>query len=761
MFRLRELWRSGKSPSDEYSPDAIATFEISDANCIVTGSFSGLLRFYYPQKADSGLPFTEVKLKDPILQLKYGVFLKQGQNCLAVLHPNLLTLYDLKLRDKTIVCDELQSFVLSHSSYNFISCQIESLTSPPSIAVQSLDGQLTIIGSQAVTIYQIPHFFLPCPFVYIPLLESFIFATSDYKVICYRKNAIFAKHSGEASEEWSYIFGESVVSINYWKTSAKHAGSSNFDIAIIGERTLAVLTDSGKLKTLMKHNGNCMCAHSYISTPDNAKTCNNLIIGCQDKTLSIFINFKKVWQLSLGFVPISLLVADIPPNKGLIVAMDEQGTVTVGYLGTHETSSLGLPALPEVTKEQLKAHLQQINKRIGEIPTADHLQLFVNVSRASPSLVELVFQPNKGTIKDVCCYTDLPLSIENIQPIKVGTLSDKEQTYHLTLTPNNSPPGNLSVFLNASFTTQEERVLSKSVKFDIPYELFVKRIESRVKSSFSLIIYAKGEFQVLTKLFQNAVLPEKHSFSLVLANGDSVSISEDSKNKRYRLEADTFDRIGFILNILQKGVNTLQKDKQGPTTQSLLYLKDQIQIAKFNVIVRDHYTLRAKERDLKKKLHNSVMELESVQKALIARYEAATPEPLDDLNDLLNNTIASLKDLSKQIESVQKELKQMDGRIEAGVFSLLLMIQYAFDLDQQRLELIQNCIPTRAQNCTPGWEECAYAGLNCLIEKLTGVKQNAAFGGEVEFLNNIDVLTELFERLLDAIKRSLAKNPAS
>ena len=758
MFRLRELWQSNKPPSDEFSPDAITSLVVNDSNCIVTGSFSGYLRFYYPQKADSGLPFTEIKLKEPILQLKYGVFLKEGQEALAVLHPNLLVLYEIKLQDKTIVASEIQSFLLSHSSYNFISCQIDSLNSPPSIVVQSLDGQLSVINGQSVTAYQIPHFFLPCPFTYIPLLESFIFATSDYKVICYRKNVIFAKHSGEASEEWSYIFGEAVVSINSWKTSAKHAGSSNFDIAIIGERTIAVLTDSGKLKTLMKHNGNCLCAHSYVSTPDNSKVCNNLIVGCQDKTLSIFINFKKVWQLTLSFIPISIFVVDIPPNKGLIAAMDANGTITVGYLGTHETSSLGLPNLPEISKEQLKEHLSRVNKRIGQIPTADHLQLFVKVSRASPALVELVFQPNnKGTIKDVSCYADLPLSIERVPPIKVGTLTDKEETYHLTLVPTQCPPVSLSVYLNATFTTVEDRVLSKSVKFDVPFEFFVKRVEGRVKGAFALIIYSKGDFQTLAKVFPNTVFPEKHSFSFVLANGEVISISEDSKNKRYRLEADSFDRIGFAINILYKGLlqsPPVQNTSNSNSSQMYLYIKDQIPIDKFNDIIREHYNLRVKERDLKKKIHSSVQELEHIQKALIARYEAATPEPLDDLNTLLNNCTTTLKDLSKQVQSVQQDLKLYDGRIEAGIHTLLFMLQFAFDLDKKKVDLLQTCLPARVQDCTPGWEECAYASLNYLNEKISGTKQNAAFGGEVEFLNNIDIVTDLFKQLIVNLSKS-------
>lgn len=742
MFRLRELWQSKIPPNEEFSPDACVSFELGNTPFIATGSFSGTLRFYYPSKADNGIPFTEIKIKNPILQLRYGIFLKPEQYALAVLQPNLITLYSLQITDKTMVTTEIQSSILSHSAFNFIATQIDGLTSPPSIIVQSLDGFLTIITANAADTYPIPHFFLPGPFTYIPLLESFIFAAADYKVICYRKNVIFAKQAAEANEEWSYVIGEQVVSIHAWKRVVKHAGASSFDIGIVGERTLAVLTDNGRLKTLMKHNGNAICSYAYQASPEQNKVCNNLIIGCEDKTLSIYINFKKVWQLSLNVVPISLNVVNIPPNNGLISFMDFEGTLSVGYLGTHESGDLGLPALPRITKEQLKDHMNKVNQRISEIPTADHLQLFVNVSRASPSIIELVFQSNQPELKNVRCYADVPLSINRVEPILVGNMSQEEQTFRMNFVTSLCPASYLSVTLNALFETKEGRNLSKSVKFDIPFELYVKRCEPRVKMPVSAIVYANGEFITLVQAFSNFVLPEKHSFSFVLANGDVVSLSEDSKNKRYRIEAETFDKLAFPLIALQKSLSS---------TKTTLKYKDAIQINLFNDIVIEHHKLRVKERDLKKKLHESVNELEHVQKALISRYEAATPEPLDDLNSLLSNVTSDLKNLTKMIEENQAELEKLDGRLEAGITTLQTLLLLSNDFEQNKQDLIQNVIPRRCQNMTPGWEECAYAALSYVLEVLTGTKQSTAFGAEAEFLNNVESLTNLFVSLVEKL----------
>lgn len=739
MFRLRDLWQSSIPPNEEFSPDATTSFELENTPIVVSGSFSGTLRFYFPSKADKGLPFTEIKIKNPILQLKYGVFLKAEQYCLAVLQPKLITLYNLQIKDKTMVMDEIQSFILSHSAYNFIATQIDGLTSPPSIIVQSLDGNLTIITANAADTYPIPHFFLPGPFCYIPLLESFIFAAADYKVICYRKNVIFAKQAAEANEDWSYVIGEQVIAIHYWKKNVKHAGASNFDIAIVGERTLCVLTDSGKLKTLMKHNGNCICSHAYSSQPDSNKTCNNLMIGCEDKTISIYINFKKVWQLSINFIPINLGIINIPPNNGLLSIMNAEGTILIGYLGTHESGDLGLPKLPRITKEQLKDHMNKVNERISQIPTSDHLQLFVNVSRASPSMIELVFQSNQPELKNVRCFADLPLSINRVEPIKVGNMTQEEQAFRMQLTTSNAPPGYLTATLNAMFETSEARTLSKSVKFDIPFELFIQRCEPRVKLGCTAIVYAKDEFLSLVQIFSNFVLPEKHSFSFVLTNGDIISLSEDSKAKRYRVEAETFDKLGFAILILMKAY------------KSSLKFKDPIQINLFNEIVSEHHKLRVIERSLKKELHEQVQELEHVQKALIARYEAATPESLDDLTDLLNKTTSNLKETSKKIEENQRELERMDGRIEAAVTTLVTLINLSKEFDQNKAEMIANAIPRRAQNCTPGWEECAYAGISYLLESFTGSKQSAAFGAEAEFLANVESLTSLFNDLIDKI----------
>jgi len=742
MFQLREIWSSNGFPNEEFGVNSSCCFKFDGNSCISIGSYEGILRFYFPSKADKGLPHTEILLKDPILQLSYGNFLVSNKEFLAVLQPKQLVLYELSLKEKSMNITEFQSFFLSHSPFCFISSSLESLSSIPSIIIESIDGYLTVLGNSGTVSYRIPGFFLPGPFMYIPLLESFIMASSDFRVSCYRKNILFSDQSNNCSPDWSYVFGEQILSLSNWKTSVKFVSSSTFDIAIIGERTLCVLTESGKIKTIMKTNGNVMSSHSYSSSPDPSKQCNNLLVGTTNKSVSIYVNFQKVWQFALPFVPIMLNIIDIDPNNGLICGISEKGSLLVGYLGTHDSQDLHLPSLPEVSAEKLSEHLTRTNERIEKMPTSDHVNVFINSSKASPNKLELVLQPNNSKVHDVMCYFDFPLSILPVSPIEVETLSMEESVYHIDIIPSGMVSSITQACINVVFSLEDDQMISKTIYFDIPYEFFIKRVEPRVKCGISYILYTKGTFLSLKSIFPNFVLPESHSLSLVLINGELVSISGDKKNNRYRVESDHFEYIGFALNILY---NAFAKQPN-----SSLLMKDLPDFSPFFSIIEQHHSIRKQVKDTQKKIHSSVSELESVQKALIVRYESATPEPLEDLNSLFVVASQSIKEDSKRVIELQKELSLLDGRLEASIINFLYFFAMRFDMTEDEFSFLKINIPTRIVNCTPGWEECFYAGTANIIESLTKTKQRASYGSEIEFITNVEVLKDQIAFLIDA-----------
>lgn len=743
MFHLRSFWESERFPTEEFSPDAFYSFTFEQQTCIVTGSFSGILRFFFPTLAGESSAHTEINLNAPILQLEYGNFIKPNVQSLAVLFPNRLVLYDLKQDQTAIVTKENQSFTLSHSSYNFISTHMESESRPKQILIQSTDGFLTVLSFSGAISFKIPHFFIPLPFCYIPILESFIFASADYKIACYRKNIIMSDHGdAEPVEEWSYVFGEQAISIHYWQSKAKFVTASSFEIAVVGERMLAVLNESGRIKSLANHNGNAISSHAYNSVNEKNKKCNNLLISSLDKNVCIYLNFQKVWQLTIDSPAIGISIIDVSQNQGLLALMGIDGQIIVGYLGTHDTKGLGLPKLPIITEEQLKQHIERINLRINESPKLDHLQLFVNVSRSSPKHVEIVLQSNGDiTLSDVNCYVDTPTSISNVPPFLVPTLSKEEAAFQIDLSPTDAPPATQTIVINAIFSGSDKRLLSKSIEFDIPFEFFVKKVETRVKAKNKIILNTNGGFATLNELFPNLVLKSPNELSLLLTNGAAVSISIDSKNKRYRLESDEYNLLGFGLSVLSQALFKASK--------ATMSCKDKISLEPLLTVAREHYNLRSQERELQKSIHSNVCELESIQKAIIIRYEAATPEPIDDLNVLLEKTTEIIKESIKRLFELQAQIKQLAAQVEAHVFTLINMLTVVYGLKDETVALLKSHIPLKVENCTPGWEECMIVCIPAVIKKIANGNAGHNFGSTPEFLSSFDVLIDAFEALVN------------
>ena len=744
MFHLRDIWVSDRFPTEEFSPDAFCSLTFDQQTLLLTGSFSGILRVFLPAKAGESSPHTEIQLKSPILQLEYGNFIKPNIESLAILFPNRFVLYELKQDQTAIIVKEIQSFTLSHSSCNFISTHMEGESRPKLILIQSLDGFLTIISSTDTKTYKIPRFFIPLPFCYIPILESFIFASADYKISCYRKNIVMADNGdAEPIEEWSYVFGEQAIAIHYWQSKAKYVTASNFEIAIVGERTLAVLNEGGRIKTIANHNGNAIASHSYNSINEKNKKCNNLLISSLDKC--VYLNFQKVWQLTIDSPAIAVDIINVSQAQGFLALMGIDGQIIVGYLGTHDTKGLGLPKLPIITDEQLKKHIEKVNSRINKSPKLDHLQIFVNVSRSSPRHVEIVLQSNGDSmLTDVNCYVDTPSSITKVPPFSIPSLSKDEATFQVDFNPTDAPPAQQTITINAIFSSVDKRILSKSIEFDIPFEFFVKRVETRVKSKNKLILQTNGGFSSLTDLFPNLVLKSPHKLSLLLTNGESISISIDSKNKLYRLESDNYGQLGFGLSVISNALKRVAKATITVKDKD----KDKITLTPLLTVAKEHYNLRCSERNLQKQIHTNVGELENIQKAIIIKYEAATPEPIDELNILFEKTTESIKELIKCLFDVQAQLKKVAAQLEAHVFTLIYMLYVVHGLSEDTLALMLSYIPLNVENCTPGWEECVIASIPALFKKITSGKSGNNFGSTPEFLNSFDVLSDAFDALV-------------
>jgi PTHB1 N-terminus len=101
----------------------------------------------------------------------------------------------------------------------------------------------------------------------------------------------------------------------------------------------------------------------------------NLVVATHTCNILVYSGNRVVWVAKGPTVPVAIRVAQIGPLEAALVIMDDEGLLTVCYLGTAPpTSVLGLAEGRETDWEQIQARRKELAKIIkdksGDAPQA-------------------------------------------------------------------------------------------------------------------------------------------------------------------------------------------------------------------------------------------------------------------------------------------------------------------------------------------------------------------------------------------------------
>ena len=103
LFTVREWWGATPGASEECGDGCLAVGNLDNAADgalkVAMGSFSGMLRLYYPREPTYRVEdlMVEHQCDAPVLQLAAGQFLSDSNRvALAVLHPRALAVYSVR-----------------------------------------------------------------------------------------------------------------------------------------------------------------------------------------------------------------------------------------------------------------------------------------------------------------------------------------------------------------------------------------------------------------------------------------------------------------------------------------------------------------------------------------------------------------------------------------------------------------------------------------------------------------------------------------
>ena len=102
LFQAREFWSAATGTEEEFGGGCLAVANLDNDSGghlkIATGSFSGMLRLYFPRERDFKLEdlMLEQDMGRPILQLLCGKYLPDSERiAIALLHPRALAVYQV------------------------------------------------------------------------------------------------------------------------------------------------------------------------------------------------------------------------------------------------------------------------------------------------------------------------------------------------------------------------------------------------------------------------------------------------------------------------------------------------------------------------------------------------------------------------------------------------------------------------------------------------------------------------------------------
>jgi len=145
--------------------------------------------------------------------------------------------------------------------------------------------------------------------------------------------------SKRARAEWSVNLGESASAI----VVARHhhqTRSPNFDIIVLGERTIFWLKDSGGIRTSKLLDLPLLCLRTYPAKPGGP---DHLLVGTATGQVLVYGNqLQLLWAASLDQPPVGMAVmsAGVAPVPGIIASISEVGYLCLSYMGTDPPSQV-------------------------------------------------------------------------------------------------------------------------------------------------------------------------------------------------------------------------------------------------------------------------------------------------------------------------------------------------------------------------------------------------------------------------------------
>eukprot|EP01039_Chlorochromonas_danica_P000897 gene894-978_t len=433
VFQLQEWWGLKVSQdNEEFDFSCFAVGNVDNASPptdkIAIASQQGILRIYHPTKPQFRIEdlIYEGSLGAPILQVLLGRFIPSNETlALAILHPRELVVYEVLPqggKDGRVNFHTLQKLYKHDlgvggkhfTAYNMCHGPFGGSRGRDMILVQSLDGKLQIFEQSANAFSrQLVECLIPGPIAYLPKLDAFITTNHACQAECYRYQ-VLASSQGDvgvkssdlkegksesissltmqkvrpALVEWSVNLGEPCrqILIGSFSSTTTDSQSSSFsrngngngsnaansEVLFICEKSIFLVKaeSGGVIQQRRLDRSEASCA-TLVPCEGGHPNSYNFILAGQDGTVQVYANFNLVWaaRLASDGPIVHASVGTFGGVPGLIVTLDDDGRLSISYLGTKPPVTAVLSHVRDLDYEKIDEEHRALLNVIREAQT--------------------------------------------------------------------------------------------------------------------------------------------------------------------------------------------------------------------------------------------------------------------------------------------------------------------------------------------------------------------------------------------------------
>ncbi|KAH9495744.1 Protein PTHB1 [Bulinus truncatus] len=769
LFKTRDWWATSVGEEEEFDQGCLCTGNIdndtSGFDKIIIGSFQGILRIYNPNPSNDKSAedvVLEQAFMQPILQLEIGRFSSASESQkLAVLHPRKLSVYNVTAQSGTVdhgsqyQLNLLYEHTLQRTAFNFCYGPFGGVKGKDFICVQSMDGTVSVFEQESFAFSRfLPGALLPGPIKYMPRLDSFVTATSAWKIEAYRYQVLAVASETSNREEsqsiksgkkiavdWCYNIGEQALDIVY----VDYPGIQSC-IIVLGERTIFHLTDNGMLKSAKKLQYDPSCILPYGSLSENKV---NYLVGAHTKSLLVYEDTTLRWMAKTEFIPVQMQIANFRGLKCGIVGLSESGHLELMYLGT-DPSVFTPPQVEsrDVNFAAMEAEMASLMKHVKakstnnvitpSLKAEDDLYIFVHVSpnlddvsMASgldyqdedgvPSTTVRIQMKSRLVLEDVKLeiYCPWPLGCTQseftINRLDPGSPSE---TFIAVFQKFKGLPAHLYVQITGTFTSSTGGRCVTVSKAHLPTKLVIKPVFP-VKSAVHKITIDTNRPPVnLNDLFpdmlgQNAGGQGSALGFQFYGGGPVVSVLASKTSQRYRLQSDQLEAIWLPLRELVARLNGHLKKSHGDFRVSF---DGALPLQEYFELIDTHFELRQGSLQYKELLGQRAAQFRAIQKRLLTRFKDKTPAPLQHLDTLLEGSYRQILALADAVEENSHAERLAANNLSSATYLLNLLLKLWLDMSDTEFNVLESTLsPIVISSEDQGWEETVDASITHLL----------------------------------------------